>query len=78
MTNTEEGINISAANDFSGNTMDKEELLKANKGDVDPETLPRDGLVGKHVAAYAVGHFNNDLCAAMWFVYLSWYVKDVV
>jgi len=30
------------------------------------------------VAAYSVGHFNNDLCAAMWFVYLSWYVKEVV
>ena len=28
--------------------------------------------------AYAVGHFNNDLCASMWFVYLLWYLKDVV
>ena len=44
----------------------------------DPETMPRDGLNSKHVAAYSVGHFNNDLCAAMWFVYLSWYIKDVV
>ena len=32
----------------------------------------------KHVAAYSVGHFNNDLCAAMWFVYLSWYLNKVV
>ena len=40
--------------------------------------MPRDGLTSKHISAYSVGHFNNDLCAAMWFVYLSWYVKDVV
>ena len=45
---------------------------------VDPETLKRDGLTLTHVSAYSVGHFNNDLCAAMWFVYLSWYVKVVV
>ena len=44
----------------------------------DPERMPRDGLSATHVAAYSVGHFNNDLCAAMWFVYLSWYVADVV
>ena len=28
--------------------------------------------------AYSVGHFNNDLCAAQWFVYLSWYINKVV
>jgi hypothetical protein len=38
----------------------------------------RDGLETKHVAAYSIGHFNNDLCAAMWFVYLSWYLNKVV
>ena len=31
-----------------------------------------------HVAAYSVGHFCNDLCASMWFVYLTWYIKNVV
>jgi len=31
-----------------------------------------------HIAAYSVGHFNNDLCAAQWFVYLSWYINKVV
>lgn len=30
------------------------------------------------VAAYSVGHFNNDLCASMWFVYLTYYLIDVV
>ena len=38
----------------------------------------RDGLTPTNVAAYSVGHFFNDLCAAMWFVYLLWYLKSVV
>jgi len=31
-----------------------------------------------HIAAYSIGHFGNDLCASMWFVYLTWYIKNVV
>lgn len=31
-----------------------------------------------HLAAYSVGHFCNDLCAAMWFMFLSWYLNKVV
>jgi Na+/melibiose symporter-like transporter len=38
----------------------------------------RDGLSSVHEWAYSTGHFNNDLCAAMWFVYLTWYVNNVV
>ena len=38
----------------------------------------RDGLNTIHVAGYAVGHLNNDLCAAIWFNYLSYYVSNVV
>jgi hypothetical protein len=44
----------------------------------DHTTMARDGLSDKQVIAYSVGHFNNDLCAAQWFVYLSWYIKNVV
>ena len=40
--------------------------------------MKRDGLSNKHVWAYSVGHFNNDLCASMWFVYLTWYLNKVV
>ena len=40
--------------------------------------MARDGLTERHIAAYSVGHFNNDLCAAQWFVYLSWYINKVV
>lgn len=40
--------------------------------------MPRDGLDPIHVKAYSLGHFNNDMCASMWFVYLTWYLKVVV
>ena len=56
--------------------MGSNELLIGDQND--PDKMRRDGLRRRHVAAYSVGHFNNDLCAAMWFVYLSWYIKDVV
>ena len=36
--------------------------------------LKRDGLTITHIRAYAVGHFNNDLCASMWFIYLNYYL----
>lgn len=28
--------------------------------------------------AYSIGHFANDLCAAMWFIYFSFYLLNVV
>jgi Na+/melibiose symporter-like transporter len=31
-----------------------------------------------HIAAYSVGHFGNDLCASMWFIYLTYYLQYVV
>jgi len=42
------------------------------------EELKRDGLKPIHILAYSIGHFGNDLCASMWFVYLTWYIKNVV
>ena len=42
------------------------------------DQLKRDGLTKLHFAAYAVGHFCNDLCASCWFTYLLYYVKAVV
>lgn len=30
------------------------------------------------VWGYSVGHFCNDLCASMWFVYLTYYLIDIV
>lgn len=37
-----------------------------------------DGLKRVHIMAYSVGHLLNDLCASMWFVYLTWYIQNVV
>ena len=45
---------------------------------VELEPLKRDGLTTTHDWAYCIGHFNNDLCAAMWFIYLTYYVANVV
>jgi len=44
----------------------------------DASSIARDGLTTLHLTAYSVGHFCNDLCAAMWFVYLAWYLQRVV
>lgn len=41
-------------------------------------TMPRDGIVRRVLAGYSVGHFANDLCASMWFIYLSYYLVYVV
>lgn len=38
----------------------------------------RDGLSDRQMFAYAIGHFNNDLCASMWFIYLNYYLLYVV
>jgi len=38
----------------------------------------RDGVTTTVLAAYSVGHFANDLCASMWFIYLSYYLINVV
>lgn len=38
----------------------------------------RDALTTRIFAAYAVGHFGNDLCAAAWFTYVLYYVKTVI
>ena len=45
---------------------------------IDIEELDRDAMGSTETIAYSVGHFNNDLCAAQWFVYLSWYINKVV
>jgi Na+/melibiose symporter-like transporter len=45
-------------------------------GKADP--MIRDGVTSTILAAYSVGHFANDLCASMWFIYLSYYLINVV
>ena len=38
----------------------------------------RDGLSDNQMLGYKVGHFNNDLCASMWFIYLTYYLTYIV
>jgi len=45
---------------------------------IDTSHIKRDALEKKHLAAYAVGHLSNDLCAAGWFFYLVFYLKFIV
>ena len=40
--------------------------------------MDRDGMTPIKIWGYSVGHFCNDLCASMWFVYLTYYLIDVV
>ena len=46
--------------------------------EADLDNMRRDGLERIHFVAYSIGHLCNDLCAAMWFFYLSWYLNKVV
>lgn len=43
-----------------------------------PEQLNRLALPKSKLLAYSVGHFYNDLCASMWFVYLLIFLEKVV
>ena len=52
------------------------EDLETNESKPDP--MIRDGVTKIVLAAYSVGHFANDLCASMWFIYMSYYLLNVV
>ena len=43
-----------------------------------PQKLKLDTLTRLQVIGYSVGHFQNDLCAACWFNYLLYFMKNVV
>lgn len=54
------------------------EKMLAYRESVNAEEMKRDGLRVIDFNAYSVGHVFNDLCASMWFVYLTWYINTVV
>jgi hypothetical protein len=61
------------------NAVRAEEYLPIKKAKLaDDDSELRDGLEKVHINAYSVGHYFNDLCASMWFVYFTWYVITVV
>lgn len=55
-----------------------DENLNRDTEDKQDPNIPRDGVNTRVLAAYSVGHFANDLCASMWFIYLSYYLIYVV
>lgn len=54
--------------------MSESEESKDEKAD----PMMRDGVTTVVLAGYSVGHFANDACASMWFIYLSYYLIYVV
>ena len=57
------------------------ESLRLNEelvSEVSVDPMIRDGVTTVVLSAYSVGHFANDLCASMWFIYLSYYLLSVV
>ena len=40
--------------------------------------MARDGVNNIVLAGYSVGHVANDLFASMWFIYMSYYLLNVV
>lgn len=53
----------------------KDESLDAPE---DLDSMARDGLTEWKIRGYAVSHFNNDLCASIYFIYMTWYLVNVV
>ena len=62
--------------DFIGRSVTA--LSQSGMADSYVEMHNRDGLEQRHLIAYSVCHFGNDLCASMWFVYLNYYLIYVV
>lgn len=70
---------ITSENQPTGYSADKVfDREKTDAGYKKSSEMERDGLTPIKVWGYSVGHFNNDLCASMWFVYLTYYLIDVV
>lgn len=56
----------------------EEPLLSPPVGKTLPAKIKLDTLTGLQIFGYSVGHFQNDLCAACWFNYLLYFMKNVV
>ena len=66
-------------NDRKTNTSDRTTRLNEDlDGEGNNDPMIRDGVTNVVLAGYSVGHFANDLCASLWFIYLSYYLLNVV
>ena len=59
-------------------TTDSLRLNEELQSEMSVDPMIRDGVTTVVLSAYSVGHFANDLCASMWFIYLSYYLLSVV
>jgi len=59
-------------------SLNKDEDKEDEEEEEDLDKMQRDGLTTGHIYGYAIGHVCNDMCAAMWFFYLAWYLNIVV
>ena len=53
-------------------------FMQEDKVVVDTSHVKRDALERKHKIAYSIGHFSNDMCAAGWFFYFTYYLTYVI
>ncbi len=54
-----------------------ESLLSPASG-AELDKVQLDTLTKTEIIGYSLGHFQNDLCAALWFNYLLYFMKNVV
>lgn len=75
-----EKIAVDDVDDEEPSTGNQEEKKSESESEDDANKVSdaRDGLSKVQMNAYKVGHFNNDLCASMWFIYLTYYLTYVV
>ncbi len=56
-----------------------DELYNEGGAQVQPNLhMKLDSLSRYQIFGYGVGHFQNDLCAACWFNYMLYFMKNVV
>ena len=73
-----EGLVNSKGNISNSNGKENQDMVFVNSAPGYEPGIARDGVNKRVLAAYSVGHFANDLCASMWFIYLSYYMVYVV
>lgn len=61
-----------------GEISQQEQNLLNGEEEVDDTPTKRDPLTETQIRAYSIGHFMNDLCSSMWFIYLNYYLLYVV
>jgi Na+/melibiose symporter-like transporter len=67
-----------ALEDSKDSKRENEESLLNPANQSELEKVQLDTLTKLETIGYSLGHFQNDLCAALWFNYLLYFMKNVV